>query len=338
MEDQKKTSSTKAHIYTALVAIIVASASTFGQKGADPTRNNPYAPSPTGKTRVAVASNNETNNRVAFVLQPQGRDQQAERALSTDVIRSIAAPDVKALKPLPPTEIYKIGVNDVLRIKLQNAASGSDYYTVRPDGSIDFPLAGGNIAVAGLTITEIEEVLKSSIKLYSDPRLEIKIREYGSHKITLSGSVRNPGERNLQREAVPFYVIKAGAIIMPETNSIKITSGGNNTQMFDLHDPKLDNVLITPGMTIEFAAAGAGSYFVTGKKVTAGEKTLTSGLTLLQAVIAAGKTDGEAKKAVIRRRNGAGILSNMEFDLRAVRSGRIADPTLMTGDIIDIPN
>jgi protein involved in polysaccharide export with SLBB domain len=334
MKNSGKNTSIKIFCFTALMVVVTAGGSAYGQNAAETSRNNPYAPSPAGKTRTA-ASHTEPNDRVAFIMQPQAA---VKKSVNGSVGSGpISAPDIKASKPLAPTEVYKVGVNDVLSIKLNNAASGSDYYTVRPDGSIDFPLAGGNVVVAGMTTAEIEATLASSITLYSNPRLEIKIREYGSHKIMVSGSVSNPGERNLQREAVPFYVIKAGTIISPETNNVKI-SGSNATDVYDLRDPKLDNVLITPGMTIEFLPAGAGSYFVTGKKVTAGEKAMTRGITLMQAVIAAGKTDGEAKKAIIRRRNSGGILNSMEFDLRAVRSGRIADPVIMAGDIIDIPN
>jgi protein involved in polysaccharide export with SLBB domain len=337
MKELRKSSLTIVRSYSVLVVILAAGVAGLGQNGTDPSRNNPYAPSPAGKSRSAAASHTEINKQVAFIIQPQD-EKPNDGQKNTDFPTPFTASEAKGSSALALTEMYKVGVNDVLSIKIQNAASGSDYYTVRSDGSIDFPLAGRNVIVAGRTIPEIEAELRNSIKLYSDPRLEIKIREYGSHKVTVSGSVRNPGERNLQREAVPFYVIKAGSIIMQETTGVKITSDSNNTQVYDLHDPRLDSVLITPGMTIEFTSASTGSYFVTGKKVAVGEKALTRGLTVLQAVIAAGKTDGEAKKAIIRRRNSSGILSNMEFDLRAIRSGRIADPTLLTGDIIEIPN
>lgn len=333
MKDPGKSSSTLSRIHSALFCILAAAASAYGQN--DAVRNNPYVPSPAGKAKSAAASHTETNKQVSLVMQPQPRDEKSDRVTN---VNTAPDPEANVAKPLALTDLYKVGVNDVLYIKLQNAVSGPDYYTVRPDGSIDFPLAGEKVIVAGLTVPEIDASLRSSIKLYSDPRLEIKIREYGSHKVTVTGSVRDPGDRYLQREAVPFYVIKSGAIATPEASSVKISSGGGTAHLYDLNDPKLDGLLITPGTAIEFLTASAGSYFVTGKKVAAGERSMTPGLTLLQAVIAAGKTNDEARKAIIRRRNSGGILSNLEFDLRAVRSGRIADPRLMAGDIIDIPN
>ena len=46
------------------------------------------------------------------------------------------------LASLPPTEIYRVGVSDVLFISLQNApAKTSTYFTVLNDGTIDYPLA-----------------------------------------------------------------------------------------------------------------------------------------------------------------------------------------------------
>ncbi len=322
-----------------MLVIVIAAASGFGQKGVDDARNNPYAPSPAGKLKTAKpdASNAVPNSEVAFVTRPQARADSVERVKNSAPV-SAANPSSAISKPLSPTDIYKVGSNDVLYIKLQNAASGSDYYTVRPDGTIDFPLAGNNVVVAGLDITEIETLLKSSIKLFPDPRLEIKIREYASHRVTVSGSLSNPGEKSLQREAVPFFVLKAGAMLTPDAGGVRITPQGQATQFYELGDPKLDNILIFPGTSIEFVTAAQEKYFVTGKGVSTGEKTITRGLTLMQAVVAAGSGGKEPKKAVIRRRNANGILSNLEFDLRSVKSGRIADPTIVAGDIIDVNN
>src|SRR5215218_2730725 len=56
----------------------------------------------------------------------------------------------------PLTDIYRIGVGDVLDIRLPNSASNrSTLFTVVEDGVIDLPIAGGTIPVAGLTPEEI---------------------------------------------------------------------------------------------------------------------------------------------------------------------------------------
>lgn len=320
-----------------LLLVISGNSVVLGQEKLDRTKNNPYAPSPAGRSQNVEASLPKTvaSNNISFVMQPAARLGVSDNPDKTSVTAPVpeAAP-----KSSSPTEIYRVGINDVLYIKLHNAVSGSDYYTVRPDGTIDFPLAGERVVVADLTVDQIERTLVSAIKLFQDPKVEVRIRDYASHKIKVSGTVENPGEKSLQREAVPFFVIKAAAIVSPETGQVKITASGQTKgETYDIADPRLEGLLIYPGAAIEFIPAAKGNYFVTGKHVTAGQKTISGRLTLLQAVIAA-QNGREAKKAVIRRRTESGVLNNTEFDLRAVRSGRIADPVISSGDIIDISN
>jgi protein involved in polysaccharide export with SLBB domain len=311
--------------------------SSYGQTLDGKSKNNPYAPSPTGRSGPPSDSGPSAGKAIAFTIEPQ--------AIRSEVIPGPASP-AATKKPIPsvaPIDEYRVAANDVLQIKLKNTAARSDYYTVRADGTIDFPLAGENVRVAGNTVDEIRAMLAGAIKLFPDPKLEVTVRDYASHKVTVSGSVGNPGEKSLRREAVPLYVIKAEAMIEPESRSVRVTKPGQTSaDSYDLADSKTDNVIVYPGSRIEFVGGRSASadtkYFITGKRVAAGEKHLSDGLTLMQAATAANPSGAEMKKAVVRRRNGSGILSNLEFDLRSVKSGKIADPVLIAGDIIEIRN
>lgn len=76
---------------------------------------------------------------------------------------------------VPPTEIYKIGVGDVLYISLQNApAKASTYFTVLEDGTIDYPLAGEMIMVGGLTTDEVESLLKAKSNFMKTRKFRLK--------------------------------------------------------------------------------------------------------------------------------------------------------------------
>ncbi|CAN5381151.1 hypothetical protein BH20ACI2_BH20ACI2_26270 [soil metagenome] len=300
-------------------------------------RNNPYAPSPAGNSRPmgASASNAAPIGEIASI-RSQGKAEERPAIFEAVVIYT-----TKETKPLALTEIYKVGINDVLHIRLQNASSGSTYYTVRADGTIDFPLAGENVRVDGLTLKDIETKLAGSIKLFADPKVEVTIREYASHKVTVLGSVGNPGEKYLRREAVPLFVIRAEAITDPASSTVKIANAIRESLTYDLHDPQTDNILVYPGSTLEFTidkSLPPAAYYVAGKRVTPGEKRLTLGLTLLKAVIEANTSVEEPKKAMIRRTNKDGKLNTLEFDLKAIKTGKIPDPTIEAGDIIDIRN
>lgn len=248
---------------------------------------------------------------------------------------------------LPPTEIYKIGAGDVLYISLQNAPSKvSTYFTVLSDGTIDYPLAGELVAVAGLTSEETEDLLREKVKLYENPQISVKVRENASHSINVLGLVEKSGEKFLQREAVPLYVIKAEAIVEPRADTLSIKRANSQTETIDLRDAKSDDVLIFPGDILVFKSASNAVvengqtpqyYFIGGEIASAGQKDFHSGLTLTQAILACGGIrKATAKKAVIRRKNEQGLLSPIQFDLSAIRDGKQPDPVLLAGDTIEI--
>ena len=65
----------------------------------------------------------------------------------------------------PLTEIYRVGVGDVLDIRLLNSATNkSTLFTVIESGVIDLPIAGGTISVAGLTPEEIQNLIGAELK------------------------------------------------------------------------------------------------------------------------------------------------------------------------------
>ncbi|HQZ98288.1 MAG TPA: polysaccharide biosynthesis/export family protein [Pyrinomonadaceae bacterium] len=248
------------------------------------------------------------------------------------------------IRTLPPTEVYKIGIGDVLFVSLKNSTQGSGYFTVRSDGTIDYPLAGDVVVVADQTTEVAEEIIASGIKIFTEPQIEVKVRQYGSHKITVSGLVENAGEKNLQREAMPLFAIRAEAVVKPKATKVSIIRGDQlKHEIYDLKDPKTDEILIFPGNTVEFtgdsgSATAAGSFFISGEVISGGQKDLTNGLTLYQAVIVSGGTKGDPKKAVIRRKNERGMFTVLEHNLRSIREGRSMDPFLAPGDVIEIKN
>ena len=69
---------------------------------------------------------------------------------------------------------------------------------------------------------------------------------------------------------------------------------------------------------------------------TPGEKMFRRGLTLTQAIIAAGGIPPKSKFAQIGRDDGHGFLIETRFDLKDIGSGKVADPLLMPGDRIMI--
>jgi hypothetical protein len=151
------------------------------------------------------------------------------------------------------TQTYRIGVGDVLHVNIINSSNGRGFYPVRLDGTIDYALAGDNIVVAGLTVEAVGQMLASSIRLYRDPKVEVKIREYASHRVVVSGLVSNGGVRYIQREAVPLFVIYADADVNPRATKLAIRDGRTNAvKTYDLHDPNTANIVVNTGDELDF--------------------------------------------------------------------------------------
>ena len=303
------------------------------------------------------SQNPKTNTKNAdqkSVLNSANTEGNASSNSTASENRTIAAKTLEVVKranaaALSPTETYKIGIGDILIIGLQNApGSAANYFTVLSDGTIDYPLAGEMVSIQGLTAEEIEILLEEKIKLYKNPQVVVKVREFASHTFTVLGLVEKAGEKFLQREAMPLYVVRAEAVTKPPA-TLAIVKRANNseTEKINLNDPKSDDVLIFPGDIVEFKSSETANadvqtpqfYYIGGNVNSAGQKDFHPGITLTQAILASGGLKKpNVKKVVIRRKNQEGLLAPLEFDLIAVKNGKQVDPVLLAGDTLEIDN
>lgn len=154
---------------------------------------------------------------------------------------------------MPPSETYNVGVGDVLFVNLKNSPQGSRECTVRSDGSIDFPLAGEDIVVVGQTRKTIESMLAAGVTLFRDPHIEVSVRRYASHKVTVSGLAENTGEISLRREAIPLFVIRSETSVRTTATKVTVKRAPLlKLETYNLHDPATDDVLIFPGNSVNF--------------------------------------------------------------------------------------
>jgi len=252
----------------------------------------------------------------------------------------IAADSVR--RSAKPTELYKLAAGDVLQISLENALNTAGYYTIRQDGSIDFPLAGEDPMVEGMTLEEAEDALSAKITLYPNAHVTIGVRDYASHKITVTGMASLKGERSLRREAMPLFTIRADAGVDPSATKVLIRrTDMAKPEVYALNEDATGDVLVYPGSIVEFAAdAGSSStksfFYIAGQIASPGQREMHSGMSLMQAVMASGGTTSKATKAAVRRKSSKGTLTVAEYDLRRILDGRSADPLLEPGDMIEI--
>lgn len=81
-------------------------------------------------------------------------------------------------------------------------------YLVDPEGNIEFPVLG-RLKVAGLTRTELTNVLESKIAAYvTDPIVNVRIRNY---KVSVLGEVTRPGSFTIPDERITLLEALAQA-------------------------------------------------------------------------------------------------------------------------------
>lgn len=369
-------------LFFVVLVCFTSSTEVFAQQTQDlpEKRNSPFSPNPKRKTNTVPQTNQAAENTKNSITEKSSNAEQQKNVKPAAVQaenkiqpqtenvkfqstefenRSLANNTLEVArrageKAVSPTEIYKIGVGDVLFISLQNApAKDSTYFTVLKDGTIDYPLAGEMISVTGLTTDEIEDALREKIKLYENPQVSVKVREHNSHSFTVLGLVEKAGEKVMQREAIPLFVVRAEAIVQSKANRAVIKRGNQQTETIDLRDSKSENILIFPGDIIEFdstenegAPAGQRQFFYIGGDVkNVGQMDFHKGITLTQAILVAGglKKSGflkfsGSKIVTIRRKNAEGLLISTDYDLKGIKDGKIADPLLEAGDTLEVDN
>jgi protein involved in polysaccharide export with SLBB domain len=256
-----------------------------------------------------------------------------------------------AAKPSPapaaavsPESIYRIGIGDVLDIRMLNGQDPrqSTLYPVVAGGVLDYPLLRDPLTVAGMTTDELAAQLIAEVRhrgIQDRPQVRVSVREYASHAVLVSGLVNDPGTKILQREAIPLYVVVAGAQPKPEAGRAVIISHATGRIVnVDLNDAAGLNTLVHTGDVVTLTVRPPEFFYVGGEIASPGQKDFHAGMTLTQALLASGGVTRLAGERVRVARQGAdGRLVSAEYNLTQIEAGQVPDPALQAGDRIEVP-
>lgn len=246
-----------------------------------------------------------------------------------------------AATELALTKIYRVGPSDVLDIRINDSASPqSTLFTVTPNGFVEHPLLAEPLQAGGLTVDEIGSKIEGELKrraLADNPKVSVGVRDYASHTILVSGLVKDSGTKILRREAIPLYVVVADAQPLPEAARVTVLRN-ESSQTFDIELSEANemNLLVRPGDVITLHPHVTQFVYIGGEVKSPGEKTYRRGLTLTQALIAAGGVTPQAKEARVGRDDGKGFLVVNRYKLKDIESGKVPDPAVKPGDRIMI--
>jgi polysaccharide export outer membrane protein len=311
-----------------------ANSSPTDTKGTDASRSPSTAP---------PASNTGTNNTgttAGASPSPTGTSPSVAKPAATP-----AGANPSALTPAEPlTSVYRVGIGDVLDIRLLNDKDPrqSTLYTVLAGGALEYPLLHDPVTVAGMTTEELAAQLIAEMRhrgVFQHPQVRVSVREYASHTVLVSGLVGDPGTKILRREAIPLYVVVAEAQPKPEAGrAVVVSHATGRATTVDLADSAGMNTLVQPGDVINLVVRPPEFFYAGGEIGSPGQKDFHSGMTLTQALLAAGGVTPQAGPKVKVSRAGAdGRLVSTEYDLQAIEGGAVPDPLLQAGDRIEVP-
>jgi polysaccharide export outer membrane protein len=131
-----------------------------------------------------------------------------------------------------PGDEYVIQPGDVLAISVWREPNLEKDVLVRPDGILNFPLAG-DVPAAGKTVEQLRKELADRLtKFVPDPVVLVSVKAVAGNKIYVVGKVNKPGEYPTNRPVDVMQILSMAGGLSPyaSENKIKILRRVNGEQ------------------------------------------------------------------------------------------------------------
>jgi len=262
-----------------------------------------------------------------------------------------------AEKPDPRDEAqaYRLGPGDEVRVQVWNE-NIDQQATVRPGG--DIVLAEiGRVKVDGLTVEQAEKLLQERYAdgYYKDPKVILTIEKHLSHWVLAAGAIRNSRKvpligrltlSELYVEVGDFLPDFTGRIVVVRKHGKDAGKTWHITRQSLLGGDPVADIILADRDRVYFQAATRQTVNVAGAVKHPGAHPLSPGMTLLDAISAAGGLLPEASNRVRLFRRavkqetgpeapaGQDDLNVRRLDLQKIRAGEVKAPRLVHGDNI----
>ena len=250
--------------------------------------------------------------------------------------------------------LYRVGPEDQLKIEFFGVPELSREYRVDGQGNIMMPLVG-QVAVAGLTLDEIEQTVaaKYGESYLRSPQASARVTEYRSQQFTIVGAVANPRVYSVSRQTSLIEALAmAGGVTVDAGDVIHVTDRVRNPENGELQtrsmlvavdelmrDAAEHNVVL--GETALINVPRGGFVFVEGAVNRPGGVTLRGDITVLKAIAEAGGMKFEADRSAVRvlRRDAAtGEWNHLNVNYGEIRDNPARDMPLRNGDVVVVDN
>jgi len=240
---------------------------------------------------------------------------------------------------------YQVGIGDVIEITAFQEDEITGEFLVEASGAITFPLLGP-VPVAGMTPASISAVLEELLErdFYVDVQLKVKVETFASQPVTLLGEVQSPGTYYLEgRTTLTDLLSKAGGLkssagpVLELRRTARIEGEGPPEPIIfetaKLSTGEIGRDLILQSGDVLYVSPKQ-IYFITGEVARPGQYEISLGMTLMQALSHAGGVGKFASQVIEIHREEGGEKQILSFDLSHIRKGRLADPAVISGDVI----
>lgn len=243
---------------------------------------------------------------------------------------------------------YKLSPDDQIDISVQGYESFSKVVTVLQDGT--FQYIGKTYHAAGMTQEELSQAITVGLKRQlRRPQVTISVRATHPRKISITGTVRAPGQYDFKPgiKLLDLIAVSGGPSQTPEqTRATLLTANGMKSESIDLvrlmsHDTDSTlNVPLHPGdiLLLEARPAESAMVRVTGEVAAQGTFAVPStGETVLTALTqAGGAKPGAALSHVRIVHNGEMQVVNLHSSLFNADSPQ-ANLRVFPGDTVHVP-
>jgi polysaccharide export outer membrane protein len=245
--------------------------------------------------------------------------------------------DAEDAAPTLSTPSYMVGPGDILNIVVYDEPDLSGKCPVGDSGHISVPLVGP-VSVAGLSLQEVDAELTRILAAgyLVNPYVTVEVEQYGSKSVRVLGAVMEPGVFYLRGDTRLLDVLAEAGGLNNEKSAdeikVKRDLPDGSSQTITVSEDDLmgrgENNLVLLNGDVVYVPEGLLVY-VTGQVQKAGPITFSEGLTLTQAINAAGGTvEGANTRKISLLRDG----QHTEVALKAILKGTAEDIMLRPGD------
>ena len=243
---------------------------------------------------------------------------------------------------------YRVGPKDLLEVRVLELPELNVERRVSDSGAIDLPLLG-EMAVSGMTATEIRDRLETTVKAkyVNRANISIVVKEFANKPVSVLGAVQKPGSLSISgRWTLVNAITAAGGLTATAGHKIYVLRRAENglSDTLEIRSDELFrsatalwNIPIQPSDIINIPARTAMTVFCLGEVKTPGALQFDSDdrLTLLSVIAkAGGLTDRASKTVRIKRRGADGKDVEKVVDFKRIVSGQIPDLPIEPNDVI----